>query len=63
MTVGVGLPRLLVREVVGEFGLLKCTFRTQLRRHALISWHFCDHDVFATEARGLTVIVGLHRYN
>ena len=57
-----------MREVVGEFGLLSVrTFRTQLRFDTPLfpSWHYSDHGVyvFATEARGLTVIVELRRYN
>ena len=53
-----------MREVVGEFGLLSVPllrFDTPL----FPSWHYCDRGVyvFATEARGLTVIVELRRYN
>jgi len=57
---------LLVREVVGEFGLLSVPFVHSCVDTPLFpSWHYCDHGVyvFATEARSLTVIVELRRYN
>jgi len=54
-----------VREVVGEFGLLSVPFVVSCVEMPLfLSWLYCDPGVyvFATEARGLTVIVELRRY-
>jgi len=55
-----------VREVVGEFGLLSVPFvHSCVDTPLFLSWHYCDHGVyvFATEARGLTVIAEHRRYN
>jgi len=55
-----------VREVVGEFGLLSVPFvHSCVDTPLFLSWLYCDHGVyvFATEARGSTVIVELRRYN
>jgi len=55
-----------VREVVGEFGLLSVPFVhscVSIRLYFLHGTIATTVYVFATEARGLTVIVELRRYN
>jgi len=55
-----------MREVVGEFRMLRVPFvHSCVDNPFFLSWHYCDHGVyvFATEARSLTVIVELRRYN